>query len=418
MDIASSIGDLVEPWSRWQNRQQGGQTWSPTTGGPLRYNWGVGKGGRSVSATEFAALTGVSRERLRTWERRFGFPAPRRRDGGPRRYALADAARVVAVRRAAEEGIPLASAIASAAAGEDRAELSPATLAAAANEAPAALAIVGGPEPLTLRYVNAAFAAVPGAPEPDTRLTDLAWFPGSPLERRLHELFTGSARAVECLHPGWQDGAAPDRSMLYRLPADPGQQPSVVIVGLDRLEDRAARQEIAELREALEVVRASDARHARWLVTAAELAERFQRETGEAVLSSTSDTLVRRLRASDAGIAIYMGGELAMGSSSRGLLGPRMVTVMAYDDLVALLRDSVPGWLEPGTASAFGAPDGLHAAAVPIVVVGEMLGVLVLLFDQRAEIDADVQRLLSVVSAGLGFTILRDRLVEGARGGG
>ena len=38
----------------------------------------VGKGGQTVSATRFAALTGVSRERLRTWERRYGFPEPHR----------------------------------------------------------------------------------------------------------------------------------------------------------------------------------------------------------------------------------------------------------------------------------------------------------------------------------------------------
>ncbi|MGB2710218.1 MAG: MerR family transcriptional regulator, partial [Conexibacter sp.] len=73
----------------------------------LRYNREVDKGGQTVSATAFAELTGISRERLRTWERRFGFPRPVRIGRGPRRYALADAARVVAVRRAAEQGVPL-----------------------------------------------------------------------------------------------------------------------------------------------------------------------------------------------------------------------------------------------------------------------------------------------------------------------
>ena len=43
-----------------------------------------------MSATRFAQLTGVSRERLRTWERRYGFPAPRRVAQGPRRYAVED----------------------------------------------------------------------------------------------------------------------------------------------------------------------------------------------------------------------------------------------------------------------------------------------------------------------------------------
>ena len=67
--------------------------------------------GRRFRATRFAALTGVSRERLRTWERRYGFPEPQRTDAGPRRYALEDVQRVVAVRRAAEAGVPIPRAI-------------------------------------------------------------------------------------------------------------------------------------------------------------------------------------------------------------------------------------------------------------------------------------------------------------------
>ncbi|HMI69394.1 MAG TPA: MerR family transcriptional regulator, partial [Solirubrobacteraceae bacterium] len=71
----------------------------------------VDRGGQTVSATHFAGLTGVSRERLRTWERRYGFPEPRRVGSGPRRYAIEDVQRVVAVRRAAEAGVPIPHAI-------------------------------------------------------------------------------------------------------------------------------------------------------------------------------------------------------------------------------------------------------------------------------------------------------------------
>src|ERR671931_195801 len=45
------------------------------------------KDGQTLSATRFAQLTGMSRERLRTWERRYGFPEPRRGGPGARRYA-------------------------------------------------------------------------------------------------------------------------------------------------------------------------------------------------------------------------------------------------------------------------------------------------------------------------------------------
>src|SRR4051812_20649625 len=104
----------------------------------------VGRPGQTVSATRFAELTGVSRERLRTWERRFGFPTPERQAGGPRRYRLEDVGRVVAVRRAAEDGAPLAAAV-------DQAQAAPAAVApasafeAAVEFAPVPVALVSGP---------------------------------------------------------------------------------------------------------------------------------------------------------------------------------------------------------------------------------------------------------------------------------
>ena len=82
----------------------------------------------------------------------------------------------------------------------------------------------------------------------------------------------------------------------------------------------------------------------------AELAELFQRESGTALLQATADTLVRRLPPIDAGVAVYMAGELALGSSSRGLLGPRMVTVTAHQDLAEALREGSPAMLDPGGA--------------------------------------------------------------------
>ena len=80
----------------------------------------------------------------------------------------------------------------------------------------------------------------------------------------------------------------------------------------------------------------------------AELAELFQRESGTALLQATADTLVRRLPPIDAGVAVYMAGELALGSSSRGLLGPRMVTVTAHQVLAEALREGSPAMLDPG----------------------------------------------------------------------
>jgi hypothetical protein len=146
-----------------------------------------------------------------------------------------------------------------------------------------------------------------------------------------------------------------------------------------------------------------------------ELAALFQRETGPALLMATADTIVRRLPPIDAGVAIYMGGEFALGSSSRGLLGPAMVTVTAYGDIAAVLRNGVPAWLDPSTAAAFGAPADVLVLAVPVAVLGETLGVILLVMEEPRPINGEVAHLLTVLSAAIGFLLLRDRLVEGAR---
>jgi len=158
---------------------------------PLRYNKQVDKAGQTVSATEFAELTGVSRERLRTWERRFGFPRPDRVQQGPRRYALADAPRVVAVRRASEEGVPLPRAIADASDASGIHDLSQSALASTTAVAPIPVVLVTGPQPLQIAYVNASLQALDGAIPPGARLDALPWFIGSDLERTLHTLFAG-----------------------------------------------------------------------------------------------------------------------------------------------------------------------------------------------------------------------------------
>jgi DNA-binding transcriptional MerR regulator len=369
---------------------------------------------RTVSATEFAALTGVSRERLRTWERRFGFPEPRRSGEGPRRYALDDAPRVVAVRRAAEQGVPLAQAIAEAARVR-RQPITDATLATIVTSAPTSALVIGGPQPLQILYANTQLRVFPEDSHGQL-LDELPWFAGSDLERTLQTLFTSDAPALECAHPPWNGGDGRSRSLAYRLPLAPGSPPAVAVIGLDRAQDRRTRRDLIEARGELSRVRERQARQGRWLSLAAALSERFQNEHGDAVLAATADTLVRRLNAVDAGIAVYMGGELALGSSSRALLGPRMVTVTAYDELAALMQGGAAQWLSPHAGGSFGTPAGLHVLALPVTVVGETLGVLLLVFDEPAELDDDVRQLLTIVSAALGFTMLRDRLVASAKG--
>ncbi len=375
------------------------------------------RGGQTLSATRFAALTGVSRERLRTWERRYDFPRPQRIGAGPRRYQLADADTVVAVRRASEQGVPLPRAIAEARASAPQPEVSAAALAASAEQLPSPLMLLSGPAPVRVDYVNPALASIDGAPQPGDELARSApWVPDSELERSALALFTTSARTRETSHPSWsRSRPEPVRAQLYRLPAEPGRSPLVAVVELEHADERASRQAIARLHEERAHLDRQFEQHSRWLSSVSELAELFRQESGPALLQATADTLVRRLPPIDVGVAVYMAGELALGSSSRGLLGPRMVTVTAHEDVAEVLREGRPAMLAPPSAAAFGAPDDMHVLAVPVAVVGETLGALLLVLDEPRETGGEVGQLLSVLSAAMGFVLLRDRLVAGAR---
>jgi GAF domain-containing protein len=102
-------------------------------------------------------------------------------------------------------------------------------------------------------------------------------------------------------------------------------------------------------------------------------------------------------------------------SSRRGLLESNPITVSAHPELARCLRDANPTWLDPAVSAALGVPPDLHASAMPIVVAGESLGLLVFVFADVEPHDEDNRRLLTAVSAAMGFALLRDRLAQELR---
>lgn len=370
------------------------------------------KGGQSISATDFAELTGVSRERLRTWERRHAFPQPIRVGGGPRRYSPDDVARVVAIRRAVENGIPIPAAIAASAEPATEGQISEAARAALANDAPVAVVALSGPEPLRIEYVNALVRARPDAPAVGDDLLALApWFAGEPGCTTIRRLFTGDTDVAACEHPDWTAGMARGaRSIAFRLPHEPGRLPLVGLVGVDTSHERETRERLTTVES--ENVRLH--RHSSSLAQLADgtvaVAELFRRNAGTGVLAEAAAMLARRLGAVDAALAPSMSGALVLGTSSRGLLGPEMVTVARFEDLSAALRDGEPGWVSPATAAAFGAPDGQVLLVVGLLAAGETLGALLLVFDEQRELSAAQRDLLRVVAAVLALALVRERI--------
>jgi MerR family transcriptional regulator, light-induced transcriptional regulator len=378
---------------------------------------GVDRGGQTVSATRFAELTGVSRERLRTWERRFGFPEPLRVASGPRRYRVADAPRVVAVRFAAQAGTPLETAIAEARASVPSDGPPEAAFRAAVELAPVPVALVSGPEPVVLAWANGALRAIEGAPAPGETLARIA--ASSRASALLAEHFTRDTPPAEVEHPPWGgsvtapgSAAVTARSVVYRLPVAAGEPPLLAIVGIETRGEHEARSALARSELLLAQLGRRAERHERWLDALGALAAEFQHEPGPDVIASALDVLIRQTQAVDVGLASHVSGRLALHGTRRGVLGATALTVAAHPQVGRVLRDVDGAWLDAPTARSLGVPEGLHAVGVPVAVAGEVLGLLVMVFDEVEPLDDDNRRLLAAISAAIGFALLRDRLVR------
>lgn len=376
----------------------------------------MGRGGQTVSATDFAALTGVSRERLRTWERRHEFPRPVRSAGGARRYAVDDVARVVAVRRAIEHGVPIPAAIAGADLPTD-AGISELARSSLAEHAPIAVVALSGPEPLRVEWVNATVRHRPGAPAPGDELLELApWFAGHPGAATLRRLFTADVVAAACEHPDWTAGLRqPAQSIAYRLPHEDGGRPLVALMGIDTARERRTRQELDEVQRDRDLLRDRADRDARFAEALAAVVDLFRLRSGTGALADAVTILARRLGAVDVALAPYMAGALVLGRSTRGLMGPEMVTVARFEDLGEALRDGEIAWLGRATTRAFGAPDGLEVLVAPMIAAGEILGSLLVVFDERSEMSGTQERLLRAVSSTFAFALGRERMVGDAQ---
>ncbi len=371
---------------------------------------------RTLSATEFAEITGVSRERLRTWERRHDFPEPVRVGRGARRYEVDDVPRVVAVRRSVDRGVPLQDAV-QAARSQPSAGISDTARAALAEHAPIAVVVVSGPEPLRVEEVNALVRARPGAPAPGDDLLEIApWYADHPGSATLRSLFASSSVAAACEHPDWTTGmVGTANAIAYRLPQEPEGPPLVALVGIDTARERQARRELEIADGDRTALRATLEQQERWTRATGAVVAAARTRGGVQALAEATDALVRHAGALDAAVAPYMTGALVLGRSSRGLLGPGTITVTAYEELATALRDGSPTWLHQAAGSAAGAPADLATHVVPIVAAGEPLGALVLLFDEPEDLDGVPADLLLTVSTVLGFVLVRERVMDELR---
>ncbi len=357
----------------------------------------------TISATEFARLTGLSRERLRTWERRHGFPVPVRSGAGRRRYALADAAPLIAARRAADAGVPVAAALTQARAAAQGAEVTTDVLVRAFEEAPLESLVVSGPSPVTVLYANRAAREAHGTPVVGD---DIDGEPGD----RIAAAFAASGPSRFERLP-WQPGDVAAPCLAVPLQSAEAAAPLLVLYELEPAGSRTERAAARAVEEHLEETSDELAERETALALADEVVELLRDRPGVAAITASADLLLRRLDIVDVAVAPYMTGQIVLGRSSRGLLGPDMVTVAAHRQLADAVRDGEIAALAPPDAAALGAPEGLGALIVPAICAGEALAVLVLLFDDTPVVGDGLLRTLRLIATTLGLALMQERFL-------
>lgn len=368
----------------------------------------MGSPGPTLSATEFARLTGLSRERLRTWERRHGFPEPVRASGGARRYALSDVPRSIAVRRAVQAGIPLPQAIASAQA-DPPAEAGPALLSAGLDEAPHAVLLLSGPRPARVVYANRAARRQQRMPEVGALLRD-------EVAARLAPAFAARA-ASELTAPPWdEEGAGPP---AVAVPIESGEGAALLaLYDTETPADNAERLDAERVAAELGAARAQLGDAAAALDLCAEVGTILRERGGVEAIAASTELLLHRLDAADAALAPYMGGQIVIGRSVRGSLGPEMITVAAHPALAHALREGRIAELPAESRSALGLEPGQAALAIPAVCAGEPLGALLLLFEGEPTVTDAGRSALLLLGPALGLALMHERLLVDEPGAG
>jgi DNA-binding transcriptional MerR regulator len=362
----------------------------------------------TVSATECVRLTGISRERLRTWERRHGFPVPARAAAGRRRYQLADVAAMISVRRAVDGGVSVADAIErvrdSAGGGPDAS-----ALAAGLDEAPLPTIVVAGPRPLTVVYANRTARNRQETPEAGAAIEgDLA--------DQLARAFA-SAGPLQFDRPSWSEGGVPVPCVA--APIDGGNAaPLVALYDIETAGAQDDRATTVAARSELERARDDLAERDTALDVADEVAGALRVNTGVEAIVASLDVVLRRLGAVDGALAPYMAGQVVVGRSVRGLLGPEMLTVAAHPGLAHAVREGEIASLHPAAAAGLELPENMGALVVPATCAGEPLAVLLLVFDGTPVVGSGALRALALLGTAFGLALMQERLLTDEPGGG
>lgn len=360
----------------------------------------------TVSAPEMARITGVGRERLRTWERRHGFPMPVRTPNGTRRYLASDVRLVVAAARAIEAGTAVAEAIEQALADRHDA-LEPAAaprMEVALDHCDAPALAIAGPSPMRVVWANRPTVSAPEAPAVGDEGDELAPLFGAVALARLQELMVEEGpQSVVLEHRDWTSTFPTDRrSIAWRLPPEAADEPTVVVMQLP---------EIAGAPVAASPASAGSA--ATWAAAVGDARRVLQDERGVASVQRALGTVLRSTGGLDGFLATQHAGRLRTATSVSGALGSRVCTLDPSSMLGLALATGRTCWLDEAGASAVGAPSRSRTLVLPLHAGGERIGAAFLLFPAELELEPIVRELLQGFATVLAATLQREHLAGG-----
>lgn len=360
----------------------------------------------TISATEMSRLTGVERERLRTWERRHGFPVPVRCANNVRRYRAEDVRRVSAIASASAQGVPLKAAIAAIAAAP-----APGTPSvepgAALSSLPSPAIVVSGPRPLEVVWRNGAAEASAAAPLVGEDLgADPSAFGAVGVEA-LRRLMAGEVTGPQTFEArDWTTSTPLVCRVTAWLLELPGGVPTAVIAQLPQ----ATATPAAPTTHAGPVSSAAS----RWAQALAAGRDVLRRERGLASLQRALAATSTAIGASDAAIALCHGDGLRVARSVRGHVAPLTAPLEGIEELTTARRDGSPAWLGLRAAATLRLDPRTRTLAVPIGVADQVVGFALFLLREEAALCPVTEELLLGYGSALGATLERERSLRAA----
>lgn len=345
-------------------------------------------------------LTGVGRERLRTWERRHDFPTPQRCRNNVRRYLADDVPRVIVVSRLVDQGVPLSEAIEQATAIPSvPSEIE--TLGTVLDHAPMPAVALSGAEPLRVVWANGAARAraVPpalgeSAMEALPELDAEAW-------QQLRSLISGESPGAEVLGE-----SVTGRSWLaWRMPHEIGDAPAVVLVHV-----AAGELPVPTLRAAVDTPASTtdnDAAEKTWALAVREARHLLRTDGGAAGAQRALAALTHRLDAVDAFLATTQQGRLRSATSVRGMITGATVELEPDLDIARALAAGEVDWVGPCSREYLGIPPHLQAVCAPIMVGATARGAAFIVLNDEVDLSPAARELLVMLGCQIGSTLLR-----------